>query len=183
MKNILILLSVLFSIHHLQAQMVIGKEEVDGAGILDFVLGENKGILLPILTELPTQPSNGTIIFNNVDGDTNKLKVMVFENNDWKSLSDEGALSIISENGENLTTPYVENRSEETGEGVILGEYDENQVANGVLVLESTDKALILPKVVDPHLQVKSPRAGTILYDLTTKSLVVFDGKVWNYWQ
>lgn len=183
MKNILILISFLFSIHCLHAQMAIGKEEIDGAGILDFPLGETKGILLPIVTELPSQPSNGTFIFNNVNGDSNKLKVMVYENNDWKYLSEEGTLSTITENGQDLTTSYVENNSEETGEGVIIGEYDENETPNGVLVLESSNKALILPKVVDPHLNVKSPRAGTVLYDLTSKSLVVFDGKVWNYWQ
>lgn len=167
-----------------QAQLAIGKEQVDGAGILDFATGTTKGILLPIVTQLPNQPANGTFIMNHDVSDANYLKVMVFENNQWKTLSEQGTISTITENGQNLTTPYEFNESQNEGEGVVIGEnLLQEEIPSGVLVLESSNKALILPKVEDPHLHVKSPRAGTILYDTTTKSLVVFDGNVWNFWQ
>jgi hypothetical protein len=55
--------------------------------------------------------------------------------------------------------------------------------AKGVLVLESADKAMILPKITNPHTTVKNPYPGMMCYDLTSKSLAVFDGANWNYWK
>ncbi|MNG09522.1 hypothetical protein D3C84_929420 [compost metagenome] len=55
--------------------------------------------------------------------------------------------------------------------------------ADGVLVLESADKALVLPKVNNPHITVKSPYTGMMCYDLNKKAVAIFDGVVWNYWK
>ncbi|WP_148043492.1 hypothetical protein [Chryseobacterium sp. G0240] len=55
--------------------------------------------------------------------------------------------------------------------------------APGVLVLESANKALILPKVAAPHLNVKNPYPGMICYDTASKSMAVFDGLKWSYWK
>ena len=54
---------------------------------------------------------------------------------------------------------------------------------DGVLVLESADKALVLPKISNPHLNVKSPYAGMMCYDTIRQALAIFDGTVWNYWK
>ena len=92
------------------------------------------------------------------------------ENNVWKDLSDVG-------NSSNL----ISNSSNDIGEGVIIGA--ESSSAAGILVLESTDKAMVLPKITNPHLTVKNPYPGMMCYDIVSKSLAVFDGVNWNYWK
>ena len=42
---------------------------------------------------------------------------------------------------------------------------------------------MILPKVNQPEINVKSPYPGMICYDTASKTVAIFDGKVWNYWK
>ncbi len=66
-------------------------------------------------------------------------------------------------------------------EGVVIG--GPASTADGVLVLESANKAMILPRINTPHLNVKNPYPGMMCYDTASKTLAVFDGSVWNYWK
>ena len=50
--------------------------------------------------------------------------------------------------------------SEAATKGTVIGA--ESSSVDGVLVLESADKALILPRMVSPHLNIVKPMAGTI---------------------
>lgn len=172
-----IILCLILSTNLLYAQVSIGKNQVDGAGILDFG-NEKKGIILPIADiETTTNYTNGTLLI-----DKNDLKVKVFQNNEWLELSDEGSFDAQKdENNNDISTSANINTTEEIGKGVIIGA--ESSEAEGVLILESTDKALILPKVFRPHENILSPVAGTICYDTESDSFAVFDGKVWNYWK
>lgn len=151
------------------AQVAIGKQTVDGnSTVLDFdnAYGNTKGIILPATSGLPTGSLvNGTFVF-----DVNDNKVKVYENDVWKPLSDAGSSSAV-----------VVNNSAELGKGVVIG--DSSSTADGVLVLEASDKAMILPQIATPHLNVKNPYPGMMCYDTTSKSLAVFDGSVWNYWK
>lgn len=151
------------------AQVAIGKQTVDGnSTVLDFdnASGNTKGIILPATSGLPTGSLvNGTFVF-----DVNDNKVKVYENDVWKPLSDAGSSSAV-----------VVNNSAELGKGVVIG--DSSSTADGVLVLEASDKAMILPQIATPHLNVKNPYPGMMCYDTTSKSLAVFDGSVWNYWK
>ncbi|WP_353117470.1 hypothetical protein [Myroides odoratus] len=54
---------------------------------------------------------------------------------------------------------------------------------DGIVVLEGSTKALVLPKIMNPHLTVKSPYPGMMCYDSNRKALAVFDGVLWNYWK
>ncbi|WP_312824465.1 hypothetical protein [Epilithonimonas sp.] len=178
----LILILLAFSINS-KAQVAIGKTSVNTNVILDFGQ-ENEGIILPVITTLPVFPANGTFV---MDGRTGQQKVKVFENEVWKDLSDSGSLAEQTNSGVSTTTATVINSSSEIGSGLVIGNVKANgeatSGATGVLVLEATDKALVLPKVTNPHLNIKSPRAGTICFDQTSKTLAVFDGVVWNYWK
>ena len=160
------------------AQVSIGgKQSVEGTTtILDFnnVADNTKGIILPAIqnrsTALATNASqnNGTFFF---EKDTNK--VMMYEGEKWVELnSKEG-----SQNGLiiNDSTELTENH------GAIIGA--ETSAAKGVLILESADKAMILPKIANPHDTVKNPYPGMICYDTASDTLAVFDGLVWNYWK
>lgn len=149
----------------LNAQVAIGKTTVDGGGLLDFASGTTNGIILPTVETLPTSPANGTFVMYKTDA-----KLKMFENNRWVDLSDAGNVASVSANPAN-----------DLGEGVIIGA--ETSSAQGVLILESTDKALILPKITTPHLNVKSPYPGMICYDTTSKTIAVFDGINWSYWK
>lgn len=151
------------------AQVAIDKQSVDGnSTVLDFnnVSSNTKGLILPATSGLPTGTLvNGTFIF-----DMNDKKVKVYENDVWKDLSDAGNSNAVAVNN-----------SAESGKGVVIG--NPSSFADGVLVLEAPDKAMILPKVAMPHITVKNPYPGMICYDTASKTMAVFDGSVWNYWK
>lgn len=156
------------------AQVAIGKNTVEGTNtLLDFnnTLTNTSGIILPALETsplgLPTA-NNGTFIF-----DRTLKKVRMFENNSWVDLTDEGDETAIQLNTASDNTAVTT--------GVIVG--SETSDANGVLILESTNKAMILPKINRPHENVKSPYAGMMCYDTESKSLAIFDGTNWSYWK
>ena len=158
----------------IDAQVALGgKQTIEGTStILDFnnTATNTNGIILPAISALPSTLSsnnNGTFLFDRSDN-----KVKMFENNTWINLTDTGSSSSI-----------VVNTSAESGnsQGVIIGA--ENSSAEGILVLESADKAMILPRIEDPHLNVKSPYPGMMCYDTKSKSLAVFNGYLWNYWK
>ncbi|WP_353165699.1 hypothetical protein [Empedobacter brevis] len=167
MKNLVYIILVLGGFS--QAQIAIGKTAVVGSNtLLDFDQSptNSKGIILPAVTNATNVAlTNGTFVF-----DVNTKKVRMVENNAWKDLSDAGN-----------TSNLISNTSNDIGNGVIMGA--ETSAATGILVLEATDKAMILPKITNPHLTVKSPYAGMMCYDTVSKTLAVFDGTNWNYWK
>lgn len=172
MKNIkqIGLVSAFFIFNIFNAQVAIGKEVLESdSAVLDFdnTAGNTKGLILPATSGLPSDESlaNGTFVFDVTDN-----KVKVYENNTWKPLTDAGDSSSLSVND-----------SDDSGNGVIIGASASS--AEGVLVLESDTKAMILPKIASPHIHVKNPYPGMICYDTASKTLAVFDGSVWSYWK
>lgn len=184
MKKIIYLILFISSISN--AQVAIGKTTIEGSNtLLDFnsTLGNTKGIILPSIINIanletvrydnPLTPGvashvleNGTFIFDYSEG-----KVKVRQNNVWKDLNtDPGNTSSI-----------IMNSSSDIGLGTIIG--SDTSTAIGALILESPNKAMILPKIANPHLNVKSPYPGMICYDSVSKSLAVFDGTNWSYWK
>lgn len=166
MNNKILTLLISFITLTINAQIAIAKKSVDKGGILDFSTGTTKGILLPIIETLPENAADGTLL---MDKNDSILKMKV--NGNWVELSDVGSVLNV-----------VFNDSAEKGNGVVIGDYT-NSTPDGVLVLEATDKALILPKVADPHVNVKSPYPGMICYDISSKTLAIFNGLKWSYWK
>lgn len=166
MKKIITTITI-FCVGMISAQIAIEKTQADGDGLLDFPPNTTKGILLPIVETLPTNASPGTLL---MDKNDRILKMNV--ESAWIPLSDPGSVSgaVFNTNAE----ISGQNR-------VIMGSSTTN--VPGVLVLESSDKALILPKIASPHLNVKNPYPGMICYDTTSKTMAVFDGLKWNYWK
>lgn len=187
MKKIILNFILIITATSLHAQVAIGKQSVNGnSTILDFEgntltnspsdqnTTNDKGIILPavgsssnytIVNPTTNNPNNGTFIF-----DKTLSKVRMFENGQWKDLSEEGDSSKV-----------LNNVSPEKGKGVIIG--STTTTAKGVLVLESTNKAMILPHIKNPDQTVKSPYPGMMCYDTATNSLAVYDGINWNYWK
>lgn len=169
MRQLIYILFFLGSI--LQAQVSIGKQEVSSPNaLLEF--GDEAtnyfGIILPSVTNTTAiSMVNGTFIY-----DVETQKVRMYEDGSWIDLSARGNATAIMNN------PSDENPG---STGVIIGA--DSSTAQGVLVLESSDKALVLPKIANPHTTVENPYPGMICYDTASKSLAVFDGSNWNYWK
>ena len=112
---------------------------------------------------------NGTILINGVNLAAAKAQARV--NGAWVDISDDSR---------NLSSLSL-NTTAEQGTIAIMGAGTSS--ASGVLVLEATDKALVLPKVANAESEIKSPVVGTMVYDLYSKSLAIFDGAKWNFWK
>ncbi len=152
------------------AQVAIGKDNVSGTStLLDFYdePDNTRGIILPAVTSVEdVNPVNGTFVFDTLDS-----KVKMYQNDQWVDLStEEGSSAQIDIN------PNID-----IGDGTIIGA--DSSSAEGILILESPDKAMILPKIPSPHLNVKSPYPGMMCFDTATKSLAVFDGSKWYFWK
>ncbi|MBV8326756.1 hypothetical protein [Chryseobacterium sp.] len=166
MKKIIAII-ILCSAGFASAQIAIEKAQADGDALLDFPANTTKGILLPIVETLPVNAVSGTLL---MDKNDNILKMNV--ESVWVPLSDAGSVAGVSFN----------TGSEIPGQNrVIMG--SGTTTAPGVLVLESSNKALVLPKVASPHLNVKSPYPGMVCYDTVSKTMAVFDGLKWSYWK
>lgn len=163
-----IIFTVLMLITNLVIYSQVGIEttSIHTDAILDFPTGQNKGIVLPMVEALPTgaAASNGTFLIDKTDG-----RVKVRQNGIWLNLTGTSSLS-----------SYSVNPSADTFDGVIIGVTSSS--ASGVLVLESTNKALMLPKVVSPHINIKSPYPGLICYDTVKNAIAIFNGEAWYYW-
>lgn len=190
MKQLKFIIAFLAITNFANAQVSIGgKQSVEGnSTILDFnstfdgkkatdaTANNTFGIILPSVASEPVitvqnqdvqSANNGTFVF-----DKSTKKVKMFENNKWRDLSETGSDSRI-----------VSNNSDDTSQnqGAIIGSATSS--AKGVLVLESADKAMILPRIDKPHTSVKNPYAGMMCFDTASKTLAVFDGTNWNYWK
>lgn len=151
------------------AQTAIEKKTTDASSVLDFAAGTTKGIILPAVETLPATPANGTFLFDRVA----KI-VKMYQGGVWVDLSGVGEIA-----GTVPLAPY--SGTVDNGKQTVMG--SRSTTVDGVLVLESSDKALVLPKISNPHLNVKSPYPGMMCYDTDRKALAVFDGLVWNYWK
>lgn len=159
------ILATVLSAEMTQAQVAIGKESVTNSSVLLEFGDEAKGIILPAV-DASSGAVDGTFILDNTS-----QSVRVMEGGSWTELTAPGEAS---------SNPIV-NSGSDVGEGVVIGA--ETSTKPGVLVLESTTMALVLPKVADPHLNVLSPVAGTIVYDTESSMLAVYDGQNWSFWK
>ena len=176
-KKLALVVLCLLGFTMVKAQTAIDKTTVDGSGLVDFGTA-NKAIILPWVQDAEAlsgaSKSNGTMLY-----DTTTRKVRAVVNGIWIDLS---------VNGDNTTTHNAAitaslaktEKIPATQSGVIIGAT--SSAAVGVLVLESDTKALILPKMASPHLNMISPAPGTLVYDTVKNLMCVFDGKEWSFW-
>ena len=176
MKNIIISMFTLFTTCAF-AQVAIGKASVSSPSVsLEFGTG-NKGILLPWVTGVSTVTGavNGTLVYNTTD-----KKVYVKYASGWKDLSVDATGTTVDPitNVDGLT---LQNSLDDLNTAkVSIGTPTSTP---GILVLEDTNKAMILPKVASPHLNIVNPSPGMMVYDTTKKQLAVFNGTVWSFWK
>lgn len=177
MKNIIIPVFTLLA-SSLSAQVILGDDEgtaIDKTSVLlEFSKKESRGIILPYITTLPALPTEGTIILDATNGTNAQVKY--FNNTEWITLSQDGG---------NVSTHLAQqpmNIVEKAGAATIIGANSSN--ADGILVLESKNKAMVLPTVASTD-DVVNPSPGMMVYVSNTsdKLLAVFNGANWSFWK
>ncbi len=143
--------------------------------LLEFA-NQNKGIILPYNRILPSGSglAEGTILLDANDPTNAKVK---YYNGTWQDLS--------SGNGANVSSYLLLQPSsvvEDTTRGAIIG--SKTSSANGVLILESLNKAMVLPMVENTD-NIADPAPGMMIYINKTgaKRLAVFNGSKWTFWK
>ncbi|WP_374442571.1 hypothetical protein [Epilithonimonas sp.] len=143
--------------------------------LLEFA-NQNKGIILPYNRILPSGSglAEGTILLDANDPTNAKVK---YYNGTWQDLS--------SGNGANVSSYLLLQPSsvvEDTTRGAIIG--SKTSSANGVLILESLNKAMVLPMVENTD-NIADPAPGMMVYINKTgaKRLAVFNGSKWTFWK
>lgn len=186
MKNLLFIAALAFS-GTLFSQVIIG-DNIGSAPannktsvLLEFANTNNKGIILPYVRQKATTPTDGSIILDVSDPTNSRVK---FYNNNsattdhWTDLSGQGAnnTTILS------SQPTISQIPETATTKTIIGS-NASGVNDGVLVLESNTKAMVLPIVSDVQ-NIPSPSPGMMVYvnKAGTKRLAVFNGSKWSFW-
>ncbi len=164
--------AVLLFSEGVKSQIAIGKTPpvtiTNSSVLLEFGT-EAKGIILPSVTTA-SDAVNGTFVLN-----TTTKSVRVKQNGAWTDLTKAGDAT---------NYPFTNTGTTDANSGLagaIIG--SANTTKPGVLVLESTTKALVLPKVNTPETNIKSAVAGTMVYDTATSTLALYDGASWSYWK
>ncbi|MBD8083858.1 hypothetical protein [Chryseobacterium caseinilyticum] len=149
---------------------------------------EGKGIVLPWV-DSAAQTANavsGTIIYD-VNDKIIKYKVPTStDTTGWKALSKNETTTVGANTNFNTTgavnTSLQNSLTDGPNAKASIGTPATPDVP-GILVLESSTQAMILPKVPSPHLNVIRPEAGTMVYDTVSRQLAVFNGTVWSFWK
>lgn len=154
------------------AQVVIGNGSTTATNSsvsLEFTNDEAKGIVLPYVKEADaTANVDGALIM-----DPNDKQVKLRKSGSWVSLSGDASTTSA------VSTTIQDSKTEQTDAKVGIGEAT---ATDGVLVLEDTDKAMILPKVANPHKNIKNPAPGMVVFDSANQQLAVFNGTQWSFW-
>lgn len=181
MKNLISILLFAFSVTT-SGQVIIG----DAIGtavtktsvLLEFAANQNKGLILPYVRTLPTglKLTEGTLL---VDATNPAGAAVKYYNGNpgWVDLSSGNKADITS-----AMTVQPAAVSETAQSKTVIG--NTTSAADGVLVLESATKAMVLPTVASTE-DVVNPAPGMMVFINKTgaKRLAVFNGAVWTYWK
>lgn len=152
----------------------------------DYVVNQGKGFVLPWTTAAMDKAAavEGTIIYDTTDF------IVKYKNGtaatSWVALTKNESAPVPI----NTTQGVVDTTLQDTFNGVALADSPTARTSigtptsvPGILVLEDVNKAMILPKVPSPHLNISNPEPGTMVYDTVKQQLAVFNGKVWSFWK
>jgi len=172
MKNIITAIALIFASISIHAQIAIGKQMVSNTSVsLEFDNTENRGLILPYLENKTGITENGTIIYDVTD---HKVKYLQ-DTNAWFDLSVDATgfadIAIQTTKTESITAKAA------------IGTSAATDTTPGVLVLSDSDKAMILPKVANPHINIINPSPGMMVYDTNKRQLAVYNGTVWSFWK
>lgn len=178
MKKLIITFFVLImGFYTTNAQLVFGKDNASSPSVsLEFADTEAKGLLLPWVDNTLSliEAPNGTLIY-----DASEKTVKAKHNGGWMDLSVDKTGTTIDPNTGIDGLEIQEDLTENPSAKVSIG--NENGTV-GILVLEDTDKAMVLPKVNDTD-DIINPSPGMMVFVTSTNMLAVFNGSVWSFWK
>ncbi|MGD1317753.1 hypothetical protein [Chryseobacterium sp. 2R14A] len=153
----------------------IGTATIKTSVLLEFAANQNKGLILPYVRTIPATPTEGTLVLDATNATAARIR---YYNGSWIDLSGQDA-DLTSALAAQPTTAQV---TEPATPGAIIGAA--TSTADGVLVLESTTKSLVLPIVEDIQ-NIPSPSPGMIVYinKAGAKRLAVYNGSKWSFWK
>lgn len=200
MKKYKIILFSLLTVTCAQAQVAIGKASVTevSPGVkasvsLEFYDSADnaKGLLLPYASTVAGTPDasykglasavDGTLVF-----DVSDDKVKYRKNGAWFDLTVKNRADVIpgiTNASPDLSPQSSTTMEDQTSAKTAIGVNAETDTTEGILVLSDTNKAMVLPKVNNPHTTIQNPSAGMIVYDTNKRLLCVFNGTVWTFWK
>ena len=173
------------------AQVIIG----DAVGtattktsvLLEFAANQNKGLILPYVRTKSLTPTEGTILLDAslptaTPGTEARVKYYAGSVKGWVDLSGQDANLNSTTVLANFATEQPSTITETATSKAIIGA--QTTTADGVLVLESTTKAMVLPTVADVQ-NIPSPSPGMMVYVNKTgaKRLAVYNGSKWSFWK
>lgn len=175
MKKLAIILS-LFLISNWNAQVIfgdnIGTASNKNSVLMEFANSGNKGLILPYVTNKTGLTTPGSLILNATT--PTAARVEYYNGTTWVDLSLQNAnvtsflgIQPISRENANAKTVIGSNTS----------------AADGILVLESTNKAMVLP-IVSSHQNIVNPAPGmmALINNGGNKVLAVYNGNQWAFW-
>lgn len=176
MKKILLPITFMLFKSSILAQVIFGDNigtATDKTSVLvEFANSGNHGLVLPYLTDTSNITTAGSLI---LDATTpTAAKVKYYNGTTWIDLSvqpyDVSSFLAIQ--------PIA---MESTSAKVIIG--NSTSSAAGILVLESTTKAMVLP-IVSGFQNIINPAPGmmTFINNGGIKSLAVYNGGQWSFW-
>ncbi|AUC78394.1 hypothetical protein CW736_02815 [Nonlabens sp. MB-3u-79] len=158
MKNIFLIFFFIFGITFCNAQILIGTATASSPSVsLEFGT-QLRGILLEPI-DLPVTANAGTVVF---DDDSGSLRY--FNGTTWSAPKPGGLTNTVT----SYTAP---------GNVIINGS---ESTADGVFIIEDTNKAMVLPVIPSGSLKIKNPTIGLIYYDSFVKALMVYNGNSWD---
>ena len=176
MKNILIALIFIFCKNNISAQVIFGDAVGTAANktsvLMEFPNTGNRGLILPYVTNKTAITTPGSII---LDASTpTAAKVKYYNGTTWVDLSVQP-----TDVSSYLTIQPL--ARENANAKVVIG--SETSTSDGILVLESATKAMVLPMTTS-YQNIVNPAPGTmvLLTDATIKILAVFNGTQWSFW-
>jgi len=190
MKDLFTVISIL-TFNTVFSQVIIGNATgtvpagQKASVLLEFASGENKGIILPYLRTLPSGSSlvEGTLILDATDATKARIRyyngVTGMQSSDgWFDLSNGNTADISSSLA---SQPTIATVPEDAAAKVIIG--SNTTSAEGVLVLESDTKAMVLPMVASTD-DVPDPAPGMMVYinKEGAKRLAIYNGAAWTFW-
>lgn len=178
MKNNILILAMLVTATAVKSQVAIGKQAVSNTSVsLEFGDTENRGLILPYVTDKSGITEEGSIIYDTTDHKVKYLK----NGGTWVNLSeDDGTVMTI---GAADLSIQGSDKTEQSTAKTAIGANAATDTTNGILVLTDTDKAMILPKVASPHLNIINPAPGMMVYDTLKDQLAVYNGTAWSFWK
>jgi hypothetical protein len=162
MKKIIVIIAMALGCIS-NAQTAIGKSGTTNASCLLEFGAEARGIRLPLVSDASALTvSPGTLAFDAATGS--------FRYN-------QGTWSAVTSGGSTGGSPT----GTDSGGPVIIGA-DSTTKVGGALILEASDKALVLPTINNAEIRILSPTKGLMAWDSAKRQVAVYNGSKWCFY-